>query len=656
MPDSPEPHFPLPPGDERLLRRAWIAAHRLMQRRAEAEMAVRLGALSLSLEEERRRSRALEDEVGRLRRLIANRMRHPVVTGATDLGEIDSRLGGLEGVVSGEERRLRLEVTDLGGFVILGRLLRADGTAALAREGLLAFRLLDAEGEAMPQPDWLRTSDLYGEYRYISPDDQGWFERAVTIPAGAAWLELTAHDFRASLYRNDASRYPEEMVLSDLVAVPADILSWSMLARTDPAEHPAPDRPGALLVTSEGVRGALTLPAPVRAARFALSMGLEAMSAGTLTATLTARTGEAGASRTERLDIAPGQKDVTLGVQSETPFSQVLLDLRTEDTSGTMLLLDRSIDRVGTYPDPGIFRRLNAEQVAPATLDLLADDWERRGSWFCVHEDLTGYEGPLVLVRRVDPDQVPLMLGFAFQAAAGVAPDRRGLVCSILYFDRDGRRVALKDPEFALSPAVGNYKYVQVESRPCNLLTRIPQPEGASPAPAYLAIGIQAWNCSDYSHLSARPMLEPSSVFSDLLTDIQMLPESDSSHGWHGVFARSGSAWRRLRPASWRASCTDPLDEITIRFGPDAALSAWRDLGDLLWSPDTKRLREIVRFAAKGRVPLSLRLERLAAGAELPHQLVPAVDRVHVRPDQVDRVEGLLRPGATLDLVSTEDP
>lgn len=661
-PEAPEPPAPSEPSEpmqpgERQMRRAWAAAQALREQRLLQEHAAERAALQEARADAERRADRQEARLARLRRLLDNRLRHEPIRPATDLARAGALLARLEGPVAGARKTLQIPVQGLRGFVILGRLQNSDGQAAEPREALISFRFLDAEGHLLEQPGWLRQSEIYGSYRYISPDPGGWFERAVSLPEASATLELTVHDFRAALYKNDPARTAGTLRLSDILALPDDLIDWRLLAGAEPGEQHEIARPGALLLTDTGVQTALTLPAPVKAVQFEIALGLEALTASRLEVVLRAR-GHAGEIRqSQTLEIDGGQEALSLGVHGDSPFSQLVLELRSADPGTSLLLLDRSIRRVGCYPDPGLFRHLNAEQVAPELLDTLADDWERRGKWFCVHADLQAYEAPLVLVRRLTPDEAPMMLNLSHEADMEVAQDRRGMVCSLIYYDASGRRIAFQDPEFALSPAVANYKYVPVENRRGNFLHRLarPEPGGATP-PAYMAVCLQGWNRKRYRHISASPLLAPVPDFSAQLTALMLQPESDSFHDWHGVFARQGSGWRRLLPASWRAVCAQEVAEVMIRLGGDESRSPWRDIGDLLWSPEAKPLRAILGEARRRGWPLRLHLERLAPEAALPRQLLGLAERLVVTAAQAPQLAGLTRPGARIEIVPDPGP
>lgn len=657
MTSVPETERPEDFGAERQLRRAWAAARALHEARRLKEAETAHAALEQALARESGLRRGLEAENARLRHLLGNKLHPEALARASDLSGLNAELARLEGRLAGARKTVQIPLSGpkgaLGSFLILGRLCHEqEGRAAEAREALICFRFLDASGQGLEPPSWLRQSDIYGSYRYISPDPGGWFERAVSLPEEAAWLELTVHDFRASLYKNDPLRTAGELRLSDLCALPDDILDWSMLAATPAGDQPEPRHPGPLLLGPEGVQSALTLPMPVKAVQFEIALGLETLTASRLEVVLRARSHDGEIRHSESLALDGSRAELTLGLHSPSPFSQLILELRCPEPGDSLLLLERSIRRVGSYPDPGLFGMLNAEEVAPAALRTLAEDWQARGKWFCVEEDLTDYEAPLVLVRRCEPEEAPLMLNLGFEAEMDAAYDRRGMVCSLLYYDASGRRIAFQDPEFALSPAVANYRYVPVENRPGNFLCRLPRPEpGDGPPPAYMALCMQGWNRKRYRHISARPMLAPADRFAMALTQRMLHPESEDAHDWHGVFARLGAGWRRLLPDSWQSACgaADP-EEIMIRLGGDESRSPWRDIGGLLWSPETKKLRAILGFARRRAIPLRLHLEALPEGAELPRLLLPLADHLHVTQAQAPRLSGLLKPGARVEI------
>ncbi|MCI5040350.1 MAG: hypothetical protein MRY81_11790 [Donghicola eburneus] len=620
------------------LMRAWMIARNIVADRNQARLEQELVELREELEGTRADCQGLRRSLDDARSLLAYAVNRPVVRVAENIAALGKDLSALEGEFQGAAKTLQLQVLGMRSLMFLGRIRDLAGIPSQKREALVSFRFLDGTGQALPSPRWVRQSEIYGDYRYISPDENGWFEQAVSLPEGTATLELSVHDFRKILYAakgHDSTPF----TLSDLEVVSTELLTRQMLTRIgDTSEHQL-EREGVLQIGPEGVTTALSFQTPRRALQFSLDVGLLDLGTSELIIEATARSGEAAVTQKRSYEVDGRRSRFDMSLFSETPFTQVVVRISAKSSKAPILLLDQVLDDMGTYPDREIFNRLNCGTVPVNMLEVMADDWEARGKWFCVHEDLPCYEAPLALVCKLPTSLEPLALNYSFSCGKDVPSNRKGMVLSLFYFDEDGNSMPLSSPEFAYSASVGHYRYVPTSSQLQDVLSFLPLP--AEQRPTYLAICVQGWNNRDYDFLSATPTLAPSSTFSAKFEETMMAPSRDSDQPWFGVYARSGTrTWKSLRPNFWRKALDEAADEINIRLGGNELGSVWAGIDDTLWSPGTKKLRAIIAAARQRKIPVKVDITRFEAERPMPFLLLTAADQVIATSEQADRIRG----------------
>lgn len=620
--------------------RAWRVAQNIAFQRENQALSDRLQSITTERDRVIGELHKLENELRHARALLNNVITQPRAQVPANLQSIAQEARKLEGNIKGSKNVLSLKTLDAGSFFLLGRLVDQSGRPGASREALLSFQFFDDGGHPIAAPEWTRQSETYGAYRYITPDENGWFDRLITFPPNTAHISIAAHDFRRQLKEYQGMTLVP-LQLKSITTTSNELVSPHFITQAGDDLAPTFAKEGAIVLDQTGVSTLLNFATPVKSAQFQVKAGIFEHANGRLVIETETRTGDTNKKIRQEVEIDGKNTVFGASIYREEPFSQVIVHLRAKHKSRPILLRDRQLRNLGTYPNTDAFKSLMADSVPLTTLNAMADDWDNRGKWYCVQDDLKSYETPLIIVKRLGADARPHSLNFAACAAPGVPADRKGIVVSLSYFDNEGKRLQLSDPAFGHSAAVGNFAYVPSYGHLQNHIARLPMVDNA----AYMSVAVQGWKTREFNLIKAAPLLEPTDEIGRGFEETMLEPNRDSSQSWHGLYARVGPKdWVTLLPNFWETTMNSGVAELAIRLGEGADQSLWRDLVEPLWSPDIKKLRTIIVKAQKLKVPITLHLERMAPKTPIPFQLVSAADYVVASEAQAHRLRDIVDP------------
>ncbi|WP_417525629.1 hypothetical protein [Marinovum sp.] len=631
----------LPVVDARKMYEAWLTAARLISQRDRAAWQQQINEMNATVAKQRADLQDLTRDLSQVSALLDNVAAWPVIHQPTSMAAARQRIRELEGTLRGNANPISIDTEGLDDFVILGQVRDADGEVPSEGAMLLSYRFLDAQGRALDVPDWVRISKVFGGYRYLAPDAQGWFDRRVVLPEGTVRLEISAHDFRPMRkeYKDQDLR---PLMLSNLHLLSTDVLTQQYLNASQTPDMTWPEKTGAVHIDKEGVECLIQFNEPVRSVQFELSATVLNPKGGDLVVAAWPVGGKNTMGKAQEVRMEGSTMRMPIALQGDRPFTRAIMRLSARTKSRPVLLTDRVLRQVAVYPDQAVRNLLMQPKVLPETLNTMSQDWERRGKWFSVYEDIESYEGPAVLVTRLAEDAVPLTLGFSVAGAEGVSTNK-GMVLSVFFYSDTGERLKFTDSEFAHSPAVGNFRYVPVSETRQEFLTRLPMPAGA----AYMGVCLQNWQNTRLAHVAAAPVLGPTEAIGRRFEEIEFAPDRDVDHTHHGVYAQIGdNKWRGLLPNVWEKTLDTEARQILIRIGEDAPLSVWRDIADTLHSPDTRALRAILDHANRLKLPIVLDVSQLPRGAALPFNLIHAATQVRATENQAPHIRNVTAPGA----------